>query len=127
MNAKQMKGMGLAQGGKVPKSKGVMVGILAKLKNPAAEQAKDNANPSAESHEEKEMKPDAGEETHMAAAEEIMSAIKSGDKQAFVQSMKNFVAACGMGEGKSEEKEEEGEGMAHGGYADGGPLSKKSC
>lgn len=51
---------------------------------------------------------DAGETGKMAAATDVMDALKSGDKKAFVAAMSDFVELCG-GYGSEMPEEEDAE------------------
>lgn len=78
---------------------GAVMGIIAKLKK----------KPEMESEEsEMSAEEDGGMKAHMegmkAAADEMMSAMKSGDSEAFATSLMNFIKLHGMG-GESYEEE----------------------
>jgi len=123
MYDKKMMGGGMAKmadGGKG--KKGVMIGILAKLKGPK-EQEEEGMSEDVGEEEESEMDMDASKEAKLAAAEEVMSALKSGDKEAFAGALENFMSACGYAEGgmvSEDEMEMKREGM----MAQGGKLKK---
>lgn len=81
-----------AEGGEVRKPSAVMA-IVAKLKKkPEGEM------PMGAEEEGPEGEMNAHEEGYKVAAEEMMSAMKSGDASAFAESLKNFVQMCGMSE-----------------------------
>ena len=97
---KQQKGMmgggmvdGMAEGGGV---KGPVMAIIAKLaKKPTEMSEKLGEAASAEGGEEAPEGMGGMREAKMAAAEEVMSALKSGDKEMFAGALENFMRACG--------------------------------
>lgn len=80
----------MAEGGPVGK-KGAIMAIVAKLAKKPSEIGSEMEK--EEGMGEGEMS--ASHEAKMAAADEVMGAIKSGDKMAFAGALENFIRACG--------------------------------
>jgi hypothetical protein len=79
----------MADGG-MAKGKPAVMAIVAKLaKKPMSESGKMN-----EEMEDERGEMEASKEAKMAAAEEVMSALKSGDKEMFAGALENFMRAC---------------------------------
>ena len=89
-----MSGGGYAEGGETKKP-AAMMAVLAKLKKPSVGEVLHGGE---EGEEEGEGMGSSMDEGHMMAAEEMMDAMKSGDKGAFVRSLKNFIRMCSYGE-----------------------------
>lgn len=81
----------MADGG-MAKGKGAVMAIVAKLAKKPMEMSKEMSS-EGEEMESEEM--GGMREAKMAAAEEVMSALKSGDKEMFTGALENFVRACG--------------------------------
>jgi hypothetical protein len=97
---KQEKGMmgggmvdKMADGGEVGKGKGAVMAIVARLAKKPMQMSKEMESEG----EGEEMESGMGgmREAKMAAAEEVMSALKSGDKEMFAGALENFMRACG--------------------------------
>ena len=89
-----------AEGGKVEgKNKPAVLAIMAKLKKPEHGMEEMGEPKGLGAGEESAEGEAAYHEGHAAAAEEIMSAIKSGDKQGLMSALKNFYEMCKMSEG----------------------------
>lgn len=83
----------MADGG-MPKGKGAVMAIVARLaKKPMEMSEKMGEEGESEEMESEEM--GGMREAKMAAAEEVMSALKSGDKEMFAGALENFMRACG--------------------------------
>ena len=81
----------MADGG-MPKGKGAVMAIVARL----AKKPMEMSEKMGEEGEEMESEEMGGmREAKMAAAEEVMSALKSGDKEMFAGALENFMRACG--------------------------------
>lgn len=81
----------MADGGMSGKKPAVMA-IVAKLAKKPTEMSQKMGE---EAKEEREEMADGGMmEAKMAAAEEVMDALKSGDKSAFAGALENFMRAC---------------------------------
>jgi len=88
---KETSSQKFADGGMTGK-KGAVMAIVAKL----ARKPKEMSEAMQEEAEMEEKKESMGsmEEAKMAAAEEVMDALKSGDKSAFADALENFMRAC---------------------------------
>lgn len=83
----------MADGGPVDKKKGAVMAIIAKLgKKPMSSPGNDMMESEDEGEGEEGS---VSGEAKMAAAEEVMSALKSGDKMAFAGALENFIRCCG--------------------------------
>lgn len=93
---KEAEGNKMADGGMSGKKPAVMA-IVAKLaKKPTEASSKMGEMASEGEGEEMESEEMGGmREAKMAAADEVMSAIKSGDKEMFAGALENFMRACG--------------------------------
>lgn len=87
---------GMAEGGEVGK-KGAVMAIVARLAKKPSEIGKEMGDTAVERAEEGGGEEGMGgmREAKMAAAEEVMSALKSGDREGFAGALENFMKACG--------------------------------
>jgi hypothetical protein len=84
-----------ADGGMAGK-KGAVMAIVAKLAKKPMATSKEMSGEETEENDrmEEEEGMEASKEAKMAAAEEVMGALKSGDKEAFAGALENFMRAC---------------------------------
>lgn len=83
---------GMADGGEV---KGPVMAIVAKLAKKPMEASEKLGEMAAEEEGGGEERMGMMREAKMAAAEEVMGALKSGDKEMFAGALENFMRACG--------------------------------
>jgi hypothetical protein len=89
---KETSSQKFADGGMAGK-KGAVMAIVAKLaKKPMATSKEMSGEEMEEDGEMEGM--EASKEAKMAAAEEVMGALKSGDKEMFAGALENFMKAC---------------------------------
>lgn len=92
----ETEGKKMADGGMGKKP--AIMAIIAKMAKKPTE-ASSKMGEMSEEGESEEMESEGGMmEAKMAAAEEVMGAIKSGDKAAFAGALENFIKACGYGD-----------------------------
>lgn len=90
----------MAEGGEVKDKKGAVMAIVARLAKKPTEMSEQlgkeaKGEESAVEKETEGMEESSGMmEAKMAAADELMGAMKSGDKQALVGALENFMRAC---------------------------------
>jgi hypothetical protein len=86
----------MAEGGPVDKKKAAVMAIVAKIgKKPMASAGKGMDELAAPEMEMEEEDMPVSEEAKMAAAEEVMGALKSGDVKMFAGALENFLSCCG--------------------------------